>query len=424
MAGASDKALQETRTFRPRPLRLVAEVAGVVLTLAVLVMCIEFLLPGRGLVIGLAVWLLLMCIYIPTDLPTWRTSIVVDRNGLSAKVRAGFYEVFWIEILAADLHEHVDTAGFPFHASTPEKYLWIATRKSVFNIPMQHLDAAQIWAEVQGRLAPEKVGDAAYKRWLEGQEWYQEWDESQTELVRTIDTPLRTRQRRSILAVYWLAVIFFVGSAVFSTWLTDGFSCLTLFSLGWAALAVPLVLPDALEMDDEKVTRISTFWGRHQIRWEEMERIEHDGAFSQLVFYGENKRLPVFGTRWWAAPKAEEMMALLRAQIHHHDIEWRLNPEAAFVFLPEQTEGEEEPQKQVLSRYYGRVEIDPKRANKDMGLIVEEVVERLTSQVGCDVEITVEINAKRPEGFDEGTVRTISENSRTLKFEDYGFEEG
>jgi hypothetical protein len=83
-----------------------------------------------------------------------------------------------------------------------------------------------------------------------------------------------------------------------------------------------------------------------------------------------------------------------------------------------------EPPKKVLSRYYGRVEIDAQRVNKDIGLIVEEVVERLTSQVGCEVEITLEISARRPEGFDESTVRTISENSRTLKFEDYGFEEG
>jgi hypothetical protein len=82
-----------------------------------------------------------------------------------------------------------------------------------------------------------------------------------------------------------------------------------------------------------------------------------------------------------------------------------------------------EPPK-VLSRYYGRVEIDPQRANKDMGLVVEEVIERLTSQIGCEVEITLEISAKRPEGFDESTIRTISENSRTLKFEHYGFEEG
>jgi len=82
-----------------------------------------------------------------------------------------------------------------------------------------------------------------------------------------------------------------------------------------------------------------------------------------------------------------------------------------------------EPPKKVLSRYYGRVEIDPQRVNKDVGLIVEEVIERLTSQVGCDVQVSLEISARRPEGFDESTIRTIGENSRTLKFEHYGFEE-
>lgn len=81
-----------------------------------------------------------------------------------------------------------------------------------------------------------------------------------------------------------------------------------------------------------------------------------------------------------------------------------------------------EPQK-VLSRCIGRLGIDPQRANKDTGLIVEEVVERLTSQIGCEVEIAVEINAQRLDGFDESTIRTVSENSRTPRFEHYGFEE-
>ncbi len=76
----------------------------------------------------------------------------------------------------------------------------------------------------------------------------------------------------------------------------------------------------------------------------------------------------------------------------------------------------------TTTRYYGRAKIDPQRVNKDMGLIVEEVVERLTSLVGCDVEISVEINAHLTEGFDEGTIRTISENSRTLKFDHFDFE--
>jgi hypothetical protein len=35
----------------------------------------------------------------------------------------------------------------------------------------------------------------------------------------------------------------------------------------------------------------------------------------------------------------------------------------------------------------------------------------------------VQIHAKNRDGFDEGAISTISENSRTLKFEHFGFEE-
>jgi hypothetical protein len=48
--------------------------------------------------------------------------------------------------------------------------------------------------------------------------------------------------------------------------------------------------------------------------------------------------------------------------------------------------------------------------------------QRLTSLTGCEVDIHLEIRARRPEGFDEATVRTISENSQTLKFNNYEFE--
>jgi len=75
-----------------------------------------------------------------------------------------------------------------------------------------------------------------------------------------------------------------------------------------------------------------------------------------------------------------------------------------------------------LTHYYGAVAIDPQRANKDMGLVVEEVIQRLTSLTGCVVDIHLEISADRPGGFDEATVRTISENSRTLKFGTHEFE--
>jgi hypothetical protein len=80
------------------------------------------------------------------------------------------------------------------------------------------------------------------------------------------------------------------------------------------------------------------------------------------------------------------------------------------------------PEPPATTRYYGRVDLNPQRVNREMGLIVEEVIERLTSLVECEVTISLEISAKLPEGFDEATIRTISENSRTLKFDHYEFE--
>ncbi len=96
-------------------------------------------------------------------------------------------------------------------------------------------------------------------------------------------------------------------------------------------------------------------------------------------------------------------------------------PSEARVYQPAVTQTA--PAKPCLTtRYHGTVSIDPQRVNKEMGIIVEEIIQRLTSLTGTDVKITLEINAERPAGFDDATVRTINENSRTLKFRDNGFE--
>lgn len=89
----------------------------------------------------------------------------------------------------------------------------------------------------------------------------------------------------------------------------------------------------------------------------------------------------------------------------------------------DEDEYEEGEREKKAVRYYGRVSIDPQRVNKDVGLIVEEVIERMSSELNCEVEITMEIRANKPDGFDESKIRTVSENSRTLKFDDFGFEE-
>jgi hypothetical protein len=82
------------------------------------------------------------------------------------------------------------------------------------------------------------------------------------------------------------------------------------------------------------------------------------------------------------------------------------------------------PVEQKTTRYYGRVALDPQRVNKSISELVAEVLEHFTSLVGCEVTVTLEIQAKHPAGFEDGTVRTVGENSRTLKFEHFEFEKG
>lgn len=40
----------------------------------------------------------------------------------------------------------------------------------------------------------------------------------------------------------------------------------------------------------------------------------------------------------------------------------------------------------------------------------------------CEVELSLEVNANAPEGFTPETARTVSENCRTLRVNDCGFD--
>ena len=53
----------------------------------------------------------------------------------------------------------------------------------------------------------------------------------------------------------------------------------------------------------------------------------------------------------------------------------------------------------------------------------KHVVPYLSSKLGVDVTISVEIEAKSKDGFDEGLQRTIKENCNVLKFSNAEFEE-
>ncbi|MGH8909667.1 MAG: Swt1 family HEPN domain-containing protein [Egibacteraceae bacterium] len=74
-------------------------------------------------------------------------------------------------------------------------------------------------------------------------------------------------------------------------------------------------------------------------------------------------------------------------------------------------------------RFHGAVTLDAERLVRDFGRVAQEVIQHLTSLDGADVDVTVKIAARFPDGFSEQVVRTVSENARTLKFDGFGFEE-
>ena len=78
----------------------------------------------------------------------------------------------------------------------------------------------------------------------------------------------------------------------------------------------------------------------------------------------------------------------------------------------------------VKKQFYGTTSLEPVGATMQFKEIVDEVVQQFTSKLGVDVKISVEIEAKSRDGFDEAMQRTIKENCNVLRFSNAEFEDG
>jgi hypothetical protein len=87
---------------------------------------------------------------------------------------------------------------------------------------------------------------------------------------------------------------------------------------------------------------------------------------------------------------------------------------------PNQPNGPVEPLKP--KRFHGTVVLDSARVGRDASRIADEVITHLVGLVGSNVKITLDIDADIPAGVPDNVVRTVTENSRTLKFGNRGFE--
>ena len=80
------------------------------------------------------------------------------------------------------------------------------------------------------------------------------------------------------------------------------------------------------------------------------------------------------------------------------------------------------PPLEVVRRFHGVADLDPLRVNKQVADIVDNVLQHLVALPGAEVEVTLEILADVPDGVPDHVLRTVTENARTLKFRDHGFE--
>ncbi len=75
------------------------------------------------------------------------------------------------------------------------------------------------------------------------------------------------------------------------------------------------------------------------------------------------------------------------------------------------------------TRFYGIAQINPERYGRDFNRLQQEIIQHLAAPEGADLEISVEITARKKDGYPDDKVRIVTENARTLKFDTYGFED-
>jgi hypothetical protein len=73
-------------------------------------------------------------------------------------------------------------------------------------------------------------------------------------------------------------------------------------------------------------------------------------------------------------------------------------------------------------RFHATITLDAGRPLRSFEQVFNEVLQHLTTLHGTDVSLTLDVDARHDEGFPDTTVRTVTENSSVLKFDNAEFE--
>ena len=75
----------------------------------------------------------------------------------------------------------------------------------------------------------------------------------------------------------------------------------------------------------------------------------------------------------------------------------------------------------AVKRFVASTAIDSTRPTKQFGDLVQEVIQHLSTLKGAKTQIRIEVDIHSPEAIPEPTQRTVLENSKTLKVDQFSF---
>jgi hypothetical protein len=151
-------------------------------------------------------------------------------------------------------------------------------------------------------------------------------------------------------------------------------------------------------------------------------------AYAESYDEGAGRYRGLRGGQQVAVVDADAPGLLVKSEIARKQLDAETRPEPTPPGEPEQPPPEPRPDQPTTpeaakpKRFHGTVELDPERVGRDAGRIADEVISHLSGLVGANVKVTLEIEAEIPNGAPDNVVRTVTENSRTLKFKNQGFE--
>ena len=80
------------------------------------------------------------------------------------------------------------------------------------------------------------------------------------------------------------------------------------------------------------------------------------------------------------------------------------------------------PTKERDTKFFMSAKLDNTRVIRDLQKYLDEVINHISATDNCEVTLSLEVSANADDGFTQETVRTVSENCRTLKVESFGFD--